>query len=153
MIQRIQTLYLFLIVILSGLLLNGGLVTFTGATEIYRLTCSGISVIGGANHEIIQKTIPFMLLLITVPILTIITIFLYKNRKLQLTLTLLIVFLITISSLLGCYYTYNFVKQFDTEIVFNIKMIFPLLLYILTYLAYSGIRNDENLVKSYDRLR
>jgi phosphate/sulfate permease len=153
MIQRIQTLYLIFVAVFSGLLLNGGQVTFTVATEIYRLSSSGISVIGGTNPEIIQKTMPLMILLVLVPVLAILTIFLYKNRKLQLKSTLLTIFLIIISSLLGCYYTYDFMNRFDATMVFNMKMIFPLISCVLAFLAYRGIQKDDNLVKSYDRLR
>jgi hypothetical protein len=153
MIQRIQTLYLVLVTVLSGLLLNGGLVTFTGTSELFSLSVLGISIISGNDQVIVENTVPLMILLNLIPLLSLITIFVFKKRNLQLKFTMLILVLIIVSIIAGVYYALYVSKKFGTEIIFNVKMIFPILSAIFAYLAYRGIRKDEQLVNSYDRLR
>jgi hypothetical protein len=47
----------------------------------------------------------------------------------------------------------SIVTKFDAEIIPGFKMILPVLILITSILALRGIRKDDRLVKSYDRLR
>jgi hypothetical protein len=51
-------------------------------------------------------------------------------------------------------YGYEFKSDFHAEeISWSVYMIFPLLAMILSCIAYRYINKDEQLVKSYDRIR
>jgi hypothetical protein len=153
MIQRIQTLWLILITVFSGLLLTGTIVEFTGTSSVYDLSAGCISTVGENNLITIQKTVPLMIILVLAPILSTITIFLYKYRKIQIKLSFVISGLIILSVLLGVYYSVQFMKSVEAGIIFNIKLLLPFLSLLFAVLAFKAIRKDKNLVKSYDRLR
>jgi amino acid transporter len=55
--------------------------------------------------------------------------------------------------ILVSYYSYLIVRYYNAELIPGIKMFFPLIILVTALLAYRGISKDENLVKSYDRLR
>lgn len=87
-----------------------------------------------------------------IAILSLVTIFLYKKRKTQLKLC----YLITIFIL--AYYGFLVVKAIPfkaslAEYGFSYPIFFPALALLLVFLAKRGIKHDEKLVRSYDRLR
>jgi predicted HAD superfamily Cof-like phosphohydrolase len=51
------------------------------------------------------------------------------------------------------YYLLWVTGKFQTELVPGVKMLIPLLILTFGILAFIGIKKDEKLVKSYDRLR
>lgn len=153
MIQRIQTFYLSLAVIFSALLLNGPFLNITSANSVHEFKFSGIYPVTGSEIVTVVTTIPLAVIIALIPLIALITIFLFRKRKIQILLTLFSMLLIVGSVLLGAFYTLNFTKSIAGDIFPNIKIVFPLISLILLYLAYRGIRHDENLVKSYDRLR
>ena len=153
MIQRIQTLYLSLVVIFSALLINVPFLNITTVSSVHEFRFSGIYPITGSEVDTVVNSYPMALIIVLIPLITLITIFLFRNRKLQIILTILTMILILVSVLLGIYYAISFTNSIAGEIFPNIKVAFPLISLILLYMAYRGIRHDENLVKSYDRLR
>jgi hypothetical protein len=44
-------------------------------------------------------------------------------------------------------------RKYDSDIVWSFWMLLPVLIPVSLFLAYRGIKKDEDLVKSYDRLR
>ncbi len=155
MIQRIQTLYLAVASALSVFLLKGPIVRLVvGATESYELNYRGIYRIdGGVTTGLVEKSLPLEIILIAVPVLFFIAIFLYKRRKLQIRVTVFTTLLQTGSFLLILFYIFYAGTKMDAELVFNIKLVFPLAGAILGYLAFRNILKDELLIKSYDRIR
>ena len=154
MIQRIQTIWLLISAISSGFLIKGGIVNFidktwqkyfTGFSGIYKLTESG--------QEIVTSSVPLAVLIILIPLLSLISILFFKSRRIQKVLTLILVTLSLCLIILVTYYSYILMKSYDTELVFGIKMVVPLIILIAVILAYRGISSDDSLVKSYDRLR
>jgi uncharacterized membrane protein YfcA len=109
-----------------------------------------ISNPGAGNFEPIW---PLTALFILVPILSFSLIFLYKSRKIQLRLTLLLVILILISIVVFGYYVWSYIKTSQSNIIINYKLFLPVLMLIFSILAFRGIRKDEEIVRSYDRLR
>jgi len=99
--------------------------------------------------SMLPLTIPFML----IALLSLAAIFLYRNRKLQMMLTLVLIGLSVISILIFGIYILFIAKKYTADIVFNIKVLLPVLIVLCLILAQRGIKNDEDLVKSYDRLR
>jgi hypothetical protein len=92
-------------------------------------------------------------LFIASAILALITIFLFKNRKLQFVLNRLNILLNLI--LLGIFVYRILNLSGGTEIVSEkgIGVILPIISIVLLVLANRAIKKDEDLVKSVDRLR
>ncbi|MGM0464005.1 MAG: DUF4293 domain-containing protein [Bacteroidota bacterium] len=155
MIQRIQTLYLAAASALSVFLLKGPIVRLVaGVTETYELNYKGIYRIeDGITTGLIEKSLPLQIILIAVPVLFFIAIFLYKRRKLQMRMTVFASLLQVGSFLLILFYIFYAGTKMDAELIFNIKLIFPVAGAILGYLAFRNILKDELLIKSYDRIR
>ena len=154
MIQRIQTIYLAFAALLSGLLLKGPIVRLAGpAGEDYRLMYGGIFISENNKVDIVERSLPLAILIISVTVLFIVTIFLFRKRKLQIRLTIFATLLNIGTFILILYYTFIAGNNIDADYIFSTKMVFPLAGSIAGYLAFRGILKDELLVKSYDRLR
>lgn len=151
MIQRTQTLFLLAVAILSGLMLNGDLIILnTGTGTLFTMSFLGLGEQGG---EIIQQIWPLKVILALVPILSLVAIFLYRKRPLQMRVTMLVVLLSLGTLILGAFYILMFDRKIDVTIVWKVKSIFPLISAILAWLAYRAILRDDIRVRSYDRLR
>jgi glucan phosphoethanolaminetransferase (alkaline phosphatase superfamily) len=148
MIQRIQTVYLLLTTILAVLFLSGDIILFENGKSL--LLAGYDQGIEGAKPESIW---PMTFLLLIIPVLSFILIFLYKNRKLQMKLTVILILMIVLCAAMVGYFAWNLSQASSTEIVFTYKMILPAFMLIFSILAYIGIKKDEEIVRSYDRLR
>jgi hypothetical protein len=155
MIQRIQSLYLFLTTILSVLFLNGSFLSFINKTgDVFNIGFINIvRSIQGQAPEAIGKVLPLTIIVILVAVISIVTIFLFKNRKLQLLLSGILTGLILVLILVSMYYSYSVLSKYDATFVPGLKMGLPFLQLIFSVLAFRGIKKDDQLVKSYDRLR
>ena len=155
MIQRIQSLYLFVLAVLSGLLLTGSVLNFIDKTgSVIKVTYNEIiKSTGGQGIELIEKLLPLSILIIIITVFSLMTIFLYKNRKVQLRLALVLIILTATQLIAFVHVSLSVISKFEAHLVPGIKMIIPVLMLILSVLTYRGIRKDERLVKSYDRLR
>ena len=139
MIQRIQTVWLFLAALCAAL---------TFQFPFY----SG-NKMTAANVQIYEKLVAssnFLLLIFTAGLTvgTIIIIFLYKNRKQQMWLTVVAAALAVINIII--YFTE--LKKFTSGNM-SLTAIFSFAIPIFLILAVNGIWKDEKLVKSLDRLR
>jgi hypothetical protein len=151
MIQRIQTLFLLAVAILSGLLLTGDLISLnTEGGTVFSLGFRGLTENGG---EVIQRIWPLAVILALVPVLALVAIFFYKKRSLQMRLTMLVLLLSLGTIILGAFYILTFDRKIDVTVVWKIKAVFPLICSILAWLANRAILKDEIRVRSYDRLR
>jgi hypothetical protein len=154
MIQRIQTLWLFISISLSGFLVKGGIVNFIGRDgQKYFAGFSGISKITETGTEIIRSSIPLAAIILCIPVLSVVTILFYKSRKIQRVFAYIIITCSVCLTILVLYYSYIVVHTYEGHIVPGIKMGFPILIIISAIFAVKGISKDEALVKSYDRLR
>jgi len=155
MIQRIQSLYLFLTTLLSLLFLNGSLLSFINKSgSALKITLSGIEQgTGGQGFELIDKLLPLSIIIILIPILSMIAIFIFKNRKIQMKVVLILIILSIVLIIALIHVSFRIISKFDATIIPGIKMILPILILVFSILAYMGIRKDDRLVKSYDRLR
>ena len=155
MIQRLQSLYLSLTIILSFLFLKGSYLTFINQSgSIIKVTFSGIiSNAGGQGNVLIEKLLPLSLFIIIIPILSLITIIIYKNRKIQIILAITGIILSAAFISIIAFYSYSICVKYNTELVPGWKIVLPFLILIFYSLAYRGIRKDDQLVKSYDRIR
>jgi Na+/proline symporter len=155
MIQRIQSIYLFLTTVLSFLFLKGGILNFINEKgDTIKLTFSGVVKTSGSNApELIHSSLLIAVLIIIIVLLALITIFLFKKRNIQMMLAGLLTGVIATFIIACGYYYWLIVSENNGELVPGIKMILPVIMLILAILAYRGIKKDDRLVKSYDRLR
>jgi len=151
MIQRIQTIFLLTIAVLSGLMLTGDLIIMSaGQATLFSISFAGLGENGG---EIIQRLWPLSVILVLVPLLALAAVFLYKKRALQMRITMFVLLLSLGTIILGAFYVLMFDKKIDIRIIWTLKAIFPLISAIMAWLAYRSIMRDDLKVRSYDRLR
>ncbi len=151
MIQRIQTLFLLAVLVLSCLMLTGDLIKMDNGTgTLFTISLKGLGEAGG---EAVQRLWPLSVILVIVPLLTLAAIFLYKKRPLQMKITMLVLLLSLGALILGAFYVIMFDRKMDVTVIWKIKVIFPLISAILAWMAYRSILKDDQKVKSYDRLR
>jgi hypothetical protein len=90
---------------------------------------------------------------VLVPFAAVVAIFLYKNRKLQKKIIFFDIMLELIL-IISVFILLLPVVQHNSAILKpGYRIIMPLLSLIFLVVAYLGIRKDDELVKSYDRLR
>jgi len=154
MIQRIQTLYLIVITALMAITLFTPIATFTVATgDVYTLSAFELS-----NGEQSQSTLWMGILLVLTTVLPLVTIFLFKNRQLQLRLCgAEVVLLIGATAFVAIYYWLSGANALENVGVehraFGWAAIMPLLSLVMAFLAARSIFKDEVLVRSLDRIR
>jgi len=120
-------------------------------SDIYELTYFGIRNIETGDHLV--KAIPLTILLAVIILLLLITIFSYKNRILQMRLSVFSILLMLGSLGLICFYALHGKSKFNSEIFYLYPVIFPVISVTLTFLAFKGVKKDEELIRSYDRIR
>jgi peptidoglycan/LPS O-acetylase OafA/YrhL len=151
MIQRIQSVFLLAVALLSGLLMAGDLIILDNGTgTLFSVSFAGLGEVGG---KFLQRLWPLSVIIALVPAMALAAIFLYKKRNLQMRVTMLIVLLSIGTLILGAFYIYMFDRKIEVSLIWKVKALFPLISAILAGLAYRKILQDDLLVKSYDRLR
>ena len=152
MIQRIQTLYLLAVAALMTTAVLTPLAYFAAGAQEYLLYA--FSLKGG---ETSYSTIYMGVVVALAAIVPFVTIFLYKNRTLQIRLCAVeLVVLLGSAVFMGIYYYLGSRMFSQLEFSaqgFRIAIIFPLVALILDYLAIRAIFKDEMLVRSLDRIR
>jgi hypothetical protein len=139
MLQRIQTIWLLLAALCGFLSLKFPF--FTG-NKLDANNVSAFSVLIASSNLII------MILTVAIFIAAMISIFLYKIRKIQLRIVL-ITFLVAV---LDIFLYYRETKNFING-EYSLTVLFALAIPVFLLLAIRGIYKDEKLVKSMDRLR
>jgi hypothetical protein len=155
MIQRIQSLYLVAVVALMATALLTPLAYFAAGSNIYELFA--FELVNQANGAASQSTIYMGVIVALATIIPLITIFLYKNRMLQIRLCAVELVLLLGAQIFMALYYYLGNRMFE-QLEFHtqgirIAIIFPLVAIILDYLALRAIFKDEMLVRSLDRIR
>ncbi|ASZ10815.1 DUF4293 domain-containing protein [Chitinophaga pendula] len=146
MIQRIQSLYL--------LLAAGAGV----ATWFFNLWTAKLSDGSTSNFNAQSSYLVFVLYMVIV-LLAVISIFLFKNRKLQFRLTVLNVVLSIGAVVLQYFKVQDHANALGTQgkvitsATYLPAAFLPILILIFLFLAARGIYKDEKLIKSLDRLR
>jgi hypothetical protein len=150
-----QSIYLTLIALLSLLLFKGSFLVFSeNAGSMIIVTFTGIvRSIDNHGYVIIEKIIPLSVIISLIPVLSLITIFFFKKRTIQLWLSKVLIGLVFTLILVSFVYSYLIITKYSGQFIPGIKIVLPLFLLILSILALRGIRKDDQLVKSYDRLR
>lgn len=155
MIQRIQTVYLSLAVILLLIVTFGSPLFYFLGSKMYEFTLYGIFERSTEQTDSIAN-FPLFMVTVFVAVLLIIAIFSYKNLKKQ-SLLVRIALLVNGLFILGLVTYYflhsNPIKTEETSIqmgngCYLLTMTIPLL-----FLANNGIKRDKKLIDSLNRLR
>lgn len=155
MIQRIQTIYLGITALLSLMLLKISVLSFADqAGKTVRLFPSGIfKDQEGSVLMQMENTWPLIAAVILISLIALMTIFLFRNRRVQMSVALVVIILSIVLVAILSGYSYFIMRTYSMTIIPDLKMALPVLIVISSLLAYRGIKKDEQLVKSYDRLR
>lgn len=136
MIQRVQSLFLLMVIILNGVL------------SFYLPLW-----ITSKNQEIYALSQPLAISLFLLSVLiTFITIFLFKKRKLQFVVGRINIILNFVLVGVFAYWTLSLPGEMDISEK-GIGMLLPIISIVFIALANKAIKKDEDLVKSVDRLR
>lgn len=153
MLQRIQTVYLLIIVALTVATLFLPLAVLNAGDVFYSFDATGLSTMV-AQAELVYPTWGLFALTAVIALVALFTIFLFKKRILQIRLCVFNALL-----MLGFYGLFAFfiwtIKGQMEGVGMGLKfaLSFPLISLILDYLAIRNIGADEALVRSLDRLR
>jgi hypothetical protein len=154
MIQRIQTVWLSILALLSISLFRGGIMQFTSGNEsFYTLGFSGVTKNAGLITEVTVRSIGLPVCLVIIPVLAIAAILLFKKINIQRTVVLIVIAFTLCLFIMTGYYWYIVNHKFGGVPVPGIKMAFPPVMIVLAILAWRAIIKDEKLLKSYDRIR
>ena len=152
MIQRIQTLFLFLALVCMSILYfvpfgSLEMQTETGITDV-PMGLYGVDF--GEEH---YSTLPLLILLSVVVLILLATIFLYRHRMLQIRICVFNLIMTLGCSGLAFFFLYQASEKFGTNYSTSILVVLPIVAAIFIGLAIRGIAKDEALVKSLDRIR
>lgn len=137
MIQRIQTVYLLLVFVVTGVL---------------PFFIPLWTMVGGANYFFMQNQI-FIIVLGLSTSLTLLSVVSYKKRQNQFVMGRLNIILNLILLGLFVYRSLNVSGETLQVSEKGIGMFLPIVAIVLLVLANKAIKKDEDLVKSVDRLR
>lgn len=146
MIQRAQTIWLLL-----AAALNSGTIFF----DLYRYH----TVVNGVDTlQTLKSTAhyPTLLVALVITILPLVTVFMYSNRKRQLSMTVACLTSIGGFIALALGHINSVISKITpapTAGSYWIGSVIPVAALIMVVLAIIGIRKDEKLVRSMDRLR
>lgn len=150
MIQRIQTLFLILAVVLGILANSLQIATFSNEGMLgYRVFSLWLIDAGGDKSMI---TCPFFIIQLITLTMALYTIFLYGKRKIQMRLCNILIILMVLWYIVAAAYIFYFSQQMEFESM-GWGMMLPLLELILFILAKKRIKYDDDLVRAADRIR
>lgn len=153
MLQRIQTVYLLIIVGLVVATLFLPLAVFQQGDALFAFKAMGLNTMIG-EPELVYQTWGLFVVTLMIAIIAFVTIFLFKKRVLQMRLCVFNAIL-----MLGFYGFFAFLAYTikgnleGASMSVKFALSFPLISLILNYLAIRNIGADEALVRSLDRLR
>lgn len=144
MIQRIQSVYLFLAFVLSIV----SVAMFSTSVWFANGGTSLVSAVYHVSYPVLGCLFPFFLLVSG--ILSVVCIFGYKNRKRQTTLVLM-----SQLSIIGAFLVFliPYIADRSLQLEWSAIVLLPLFAFIFNMLARKAIIKDEKLVRSTDRIR
>lgn len=147
MIQRIQTVYLLIVtaLLIASMCLPIG--TFTDGAGVYAFKPLGMELLGA-----FQSTWGLLGILILSAMTALVTIFLFKNRMLQVRMTVFnsILLIGYYGAVLAFYFAF---KTDANTFQLHWALCLPFIAILFNLLAMRAIKHDENMVKATDRLR
>lgn len=162
MIQRIQSVFLFfglLMGILVFMFPIAGFLTETAYFKFFICHIQDLSPDPFSEMKVTGQTfpwfytIPLAILQLLISVLILFTIFQYKKRPLQIKMNYLTI-LLNVMLVGGIFYSASLIeKQTGVVADYGFGGVFPLVSIVLIFLANYGVKKDEKLIRSADRLR
>lgn len=157
MIQRIQSVYLFLAALVLSLTFFFPIAEFIGIKDSLVLYIFKVVslVPGSENVYDLMFVMPLLAIVSLVILFSLGTIFMYKNRHGQLKIIRFLMLLIAVLiAAVFLYYT-DILEEASSAVpdFIQIGAFAPLLSLVFLFLAYKGVTKDEKLIRSADRLR
>lgn len=155
MLQRIQSVYLFLVFVFALLFLLFPVASLNIGDDTHVIRLWGVS------QETMKLLFEYnrilgllsILLAFVIMILTIYTTFQYKKRLFQIKMGKLNI-LIHIMMVVSTFFYLDILKKgWEDFFSYGAAIVFPLLSMVLILMANRAIRRDEQLIRSADRLR
>ena len=155
MIQRIQTLYLLLVVVLTTVTFFSPVAGLQHAEQaaIYEISYRGLFEMNVSGNNMLANTWMLTALMALIPLLAFITIILFKKRMLQIRLIIFNIVLMAGFYGLMFIYLWQYGKSLEASLYLEIPAAFPLVGIILSIMAIRAIGKDEALIKSLNRIR
>lgn len=158
MIQRIQTIYLFLAIVALILMNFFPLATFLSDFLYLKFYFTGVKNMapGGEVPLTFTMVSPLIIAVVAIAFLTVMAIAAYRNRVRQIQVTN-IAMMLNILFVLAVFFVYvPLIKRrvsIEPDFASGIGMYLPIVSLLFLILANRAIKRDENLVRSADRLR
>lgn len=157
MLQRKQTLFLAIAAICGVLTFLFPVDTFLRGDQTFVFRTYGIHTGEGVAVADATTRVPFAPVIGVISVLLVVIIFLYRNRPRQLRLTRMAAALV-VAVQVFLFITDNSVRVYleqgeRVEHSYGLAFFLPLVMVALLFLAANGIKKDEDLIKSMDRLR
>lgn len=157
MIQRIQSVYLFLASLILSLTFFFPVAKFIGEKDSLILyVFKVVSLVPDSTNIYDLMFIMPLLAIVSLTILfSLVTIFMHKNRLGQIKIIRFLMLMIAVMIAVIFLYYYDILEAASGAVpnFVQVGAFAPLVSLILLYLAYKGVMKDEKLIKSADRLR
>jgi hypothetical protein len=159
MIQRIQSLFLLSVVVLTALLFVFPIAEYFSDSVSIRLTMLGVKSYvpsaAGIQTAVISSYLVYFLVFLNITIGAVAgyTIMQFKQRSFQIRLTKVALMLDIVLIIVLFVITDFLKKKLAVDPDYGIGIIFPVVSLIFLLLAQRFIQKDDKLVKSADRLR
>jgi K+ transporter len=152
MIQRIQTIFLLMALVLTGLFIWLPLGAIAVNEKIYTFVLKGI--IDTSSGQTIYSAWHLIAITTVVLLLQLIVIFTFKKRSKQIRMATVNILLMLGVVIASCLFVVFTAKSMGNAVYsLKITLALPLVSVFLNYLAIKAIQRDEALVKSVDRIR
>lgn len=154
MIQRIQSIYLLLVVAMMAVTLFMPLAWFAADGNEYNLCAFSLQTPEGVA---IQSTVYMGVLLLASALLPLVVIFLFRRRMLQIRLCVVEMVLLIGAIAMEVIYYFLGARAFAEQALhaqgFYLTIALPLVSLFFIYLAVRAIFRDELMVRAADRIR
>lgn len=149
MFQRIQTFYLFLVSVCMAISIFSPLAIMAYDGNIVAL--NAVSLLKGADIAF-ETGFLFVIGLVS-SLMSLISIFLYKNRKSQIRITISNIFAMFFFLAYMVFLIFMNDNDYGTFTRFSWGAVIPLIAIFFAIISIKHIKKDESLVRSLDRLR
>ena len=160
MIQRIQTVYLLLVALIGGLLYVYPLVSLVPANAnaepvVYHVSALKVEMLINGTSDLMMRFWPVVVLNALVIAFALLIVFQYRNRRRQMNYTqlLLLLNLAQIVLLVVDVDRLRSIAGTNHQVSYSVFAVLPVIQLVLTRLAITAIKKDDELVRSADRLR
>lgn len=152
--QRIQSLYLGLAIILNLLIHVFSIATIEASGQHYEFTLWGL--LSAETSEILYSSYPLLGLNLISVLLSLVIIFMFKKRQLQIKLSQLNLF-IQMGFVAALFFLVDAAIESlnltDSAVNYELGAFISLVPLLFIYLAIRSIKKDEALVRAADRIR